>query len=108
MLKLTGALCEEELSDLLNEKISELDGEINIYLDGEYMYSSTITNGVERLPASAPGDYPCTYEGVRQCTRDAIDNMSTIPKIICIIEGPTCVGVQLATCAYDNCGGYQL
>src|SRR5690554_6470657 len=56
------------------------------------------------IDSSGSNSYPCTYEGLRQCTVDKIDDMNLIEKLICSFAGPTCVAQNFGHCAWENCG----
>ncbi|RBP34617.1 hypothetical protein DFR65_101514 [Oceanihabitans sediminis] len=105
---------DEELTNYFQNNIDQLNGSFIYSINNEILYESIVINGIENALPNTNDNYTqqlyrgCDYESIRQCTRDSIDNMGTISKLVCIAAGFACVAEEFANCAYTNCGGPQL
>src|SRR5690554_6259876 len=84
-----------------------INGRLELIIDDVVEGLWIIQDGETTLVTNSSGSnsYPCTYEGLRQCTVDKIDDMNLIEKLICSFAGPTCVAQNFGHCAWENCGG---
>ncbi|TXD45729.1 hypothetical protein [Polaribacter sp. IC073] len=98
----------EGLENYLKTNSSNINGTILLKIDEEIVYESIIVNGekmnsTENDKLYLKKEYPCNYEGIRQCTRDRIDDLNWFDTTLCIIEGFACVANNFVSCGVDNC-----
>lgn len=73
--------------------------------NGIKYYSVDIVDGKETRVNYYIGPVnPCSYEGIRQCAVQRIDNLNTFDKVVCSFTMPNCLLLHMASCAWDNCG----
>lgn len=99
---------EQQLFEFISQNLNSISGQIVMYLDGQAIYTITIANGVATYSHNEPplpfgGKYPCTYEGIRKCVVDAIDDMGIVSKIACSFSFYPCIAPIAADCALEAC-----
>lgn len=100
---------EEEMKEYISKDPMKASGLYELYINDELAYKSKIEDGVkvssEILATSenAYEKYKCSYEGIRKCAVDRIDDMNWLDTWSCIAEGLNCVLYQMASCAIDIC-----
>lgn len=92
----------------INSNPNDANGTYKLYLDNELIYKADIINGIKQNviifnPSINNKVNPCSYEGIRLCAVERIDNMNWLDTWTCIADGLGCVLYQMASCAIDNC-----
>jgi hypothetical protein len=102
-------LTDAQIEAFITENTTSINGELNYYMNDEVFLSYEIVNGefqqqtVEKNRAE-PGDYPCSYDGIQDCTQAAVDDWSTTTALICAFTGGlSCIAQEAAVCVTENC-----
>jgi hypothetical protein len=101
-------LNDEDLNIFLEENSELINGTFTYIMNDEIIYNSEFNNGEEEVSAifntnnisSKNGN--CSYEGVRQCTIQKIDELSDWKKVVCAFRRG-CVLTKIAACIGENC-----
>ncbi|AIM38721.1 hypothetical protein KO02_19970 [Sphingobacterium sp. ML3W] len=107
-LNIPSAITESELTNYVNQNISNINGEIVFKVNGEIFYKSIITNGVENIiigvPNSSGGlENECSFAGVIECAKKTLYALGTVGKIVCAFGMQSCYTVAAADCIEKNC-----
>lgn len=97
----------EDFESYFDSKNGRINGRIELIIDDVVEGLWIIQEGETTLVTTSSGgsSYPCTYEGLRKCTVDKIDDMNLLEKLACSFAGLGCVTKTFGNCAWENCGG---
>lgn len=100
----------EETEQFIINNQQLINGDLKFFINDNEFLSYTIENGQLQnnsksyiLSTRNPGDYPCSYDGIQDCTQAAIDNWHPITAVICSFGALACVYEEIAICISENC-----
>lgn len=97
----------EDFKSYYNTKNGRINGRLELIIDDVVEGLWIIQDGETTIVTTSSGasSYSCTYEGLRKCTVDKIQDMNLLEKLACSFSGPACVSKTFGNCAWENCGG---